>query len=107
MEKQEMEKNFIKLDVIAFIETTNKVFFKVKNNKRYQNFNNGFSFFEASNGITIRSIAYPSYNSTKLLLVQGEEKRLDDIILQASTDEFKKLQEAAEEYNKKFSVHVN
>lgn len=99
-----MEKNFIKLDVVAIIEISDAVFFKVRNNKRCNNFNNGFEFFKASNGITLYSISYPAYqNKHKFLFVQGEDTRLDDIIIKVSAAEFLELQKAVEEYNKKFS----
>ena len=99
-----MEKNYIKLNVVAIIEITKEVFFKVKNNKRCTLFNEGSEFFKASNGITICSIMYPAYqNKNKNFLVQGRDTRLDDIILRASAAEFSELQKAVDEYNKKFS----
>lgn len=101
-----MEKNYIKLNVVAIFKNTEEVFFKVENNKRCSNFNNGSEFFKASNGITIYSLMYPSYQNkdkNKNFLVQGEDTRLDDIILRASAAEFSELQKAVDEYNKKFS----
>ena len=103
-----MEKNYIKLNVIATIGITKEVFFKVENNKRCTLFNEGSEFFKASNGITICSIMYPAFqnknkNKNKNFLVQGKDTRLDDIILRASTAEFSELQKAVDEYNKKFS----
>lgn len=56
-----MKKNYIKLNVVAIIEITEEVFFKVENNKRCTLFNEGSEFFKASNGITIYSLVYPAY----------------------------------------------
>ena len=52
-----MEKPHIELEVVA--EAGNKVFFKVKNNKRNSAFNAGKDYFNASNKIKICSVAYP------------------------------------------------
>lgn len=99
-----MEKNYIKLNVVAIIEITNEVFFKVENNKRRHFFNEGSEFFQASNGITIYSLMYPSYQSkNKIFIAQGGDTRLDDIIIKVSAADFSKIQEAVDEYNKKFS----
>lgn len=97
-----MEKKFIELVIMA--EADDKVFFKVKNNKRTQEFNNGKICFEASNGIMLYSLACPSWATKNTLFVCGRDSRLDDMILTVSSDEFKKIQQAVEEYNKKFSL---
>lgn len=55
----EMEKPHIELEVVTTVESTEDVFFKVKNNKRSSNFNNGKDYFNASNKIRISSVAYP------------------------------------------------
>ncbi len=99
-----MEKNYIKLNVVAIIGTTGEVFFKVENNKRCSLFNEGSEFFKASNKITIYSLMYPSYQSkNKIFSVQGKDTRLDDIIIKVSAADFSKIQEAVDEYNKRFS----
>lgn len=54
-----MEKRYIELEVVTTVESTEDVFFKVKNNKRNNEFNNGKDFFKASNKIRISSVAYP------------------------------------------------
>lgn len=96
-----MEKKFIELVVV--VETDNNVFFKVRNTKRGSDFNDGKQHFNASNGIVLCSLAYPSSWVTKnTLFVCGRDSRLDDMILTVSSDEFKKIQQAVNEYNKKF-----
>ena len=96
-----MEKKFIELVVV--VETDNNVFFKVRNTKRGSDFNDGKQHFNASNGIVLCSLAYPSSWATKnTLFVCGRDSRLDDMILTVSSDKFKKIQQAVNEYNKKF-----
>lgn len=95
-----MEKKFIELVVV--VETDNNVFFKVRNTKRDSDFNDGKQHFNASNGIVLRSLAYPSWATKNTLFVCGRDSRLDDMILTVSSDEFKKIQQAVDEYNKKF-----
>ena len=95
-----MEKKFIELVVV--VETDNNVFFKVRNTKRGSDFNDGKQHFNASNGIVLRSLAYPSWATKNTLFVCGKDSRLDDMILTVSSDDFKKIQQAVYEYNKKF-----
>lgn len=97
-----MEKRYIELNVVA--EAGNKVFFRVKNNKRKDEFNNGKQHFEASNGITLYSVAYQSWDGNNRLFLCGVDSRLDDMIIIAFDDEFKKIQQAVDEYNNKFSL---
>lgn len=100
-----MEKPHIELEVVTAIESTKDVFFKVKNNKRNSNFNAGKDFFKASNKIRISSVAYPEWDGNGMLLcVQGQLHALDEIILIAAADDFKKIQQAVEEYNNSFCL---
>lgn len=95
-----MEKPHIELEIL--VEADLNVFFKVRNNKRRDAFNNGKKFFDASNGIVLYSLAFPSWDTKNKLFVQGVDTRLDDMILIAAVDDFKKIQQAVNEYNKKF-----
>lgn len=95
-----MEKPHIELEIL--VEADFNVFFKVKNNKRRDAFNNGKKFFDASNGIVLYSLTFPSWDTKNKLFVQGVDTRLDDMILIAAADDFKKIQQAVYEYNKKF-----
>ena len=97
-----MEKRYIELNVVA--EADNKVFFKVKNNKRKDEFNKGKQHFDASNGIVLHSLAYPSWDGNNRLFLCGVDSRLDDMIIIAFDDEFKKIQKAVDEYNNKFAL---
>lgn len=99
-----MEKPHIELEVVA--EAGNKVFFKVKNTKREEEFNNGKQHFDASNGIVLHSLAYPSWDGKKRLFLLGADSRLDDMILIASSSDFRRIQQAVDEYNNnnKFSL---
>ena len=97
-----MEKRYIELKVVA--EAVNKVFFKVKNTKRKEEFNNGMQHFHASNGIVLHSLAYPSWDGKKRLFLLGADSRLDDMILIAFVDEFERIKQAVDEYNNKFAL---
>lgn len=97
-----MEKRYIELKVVA--EAVNKVFFKVKNTKRKEEFNNGKQHFDASNGIVLHSLAYPSWDGKKRLFLLGADSRLDDMILIAFVDEFERIKQAVDEYNNKFAL---
>lgn len=97
-----MEKRYIELKVIA--EADSKVFFKVRNTKRAQEFNNGKQHFDASNGITLYSIAHPSWKGENKLFLLGKDSRLDGMILIASAEEFERIKQAVKEYNKKFCL---
>lgn len=100
-----MEKPYIKLEVVTTVDSTDKVFFKVKNNKRNSNFNAGKDYFNASNKIKICSVAYPEWDGICMrLCVLGQLHQLDEMILNAAADEFEKIQKAVEEYNNKFSL---
>lgn len=100
-----MEKPHIELEVVTAIESTKDVFFKVKNNKRNSNFNAGKDYFNASNKIRISSVTYPEWDGNGMLLcVLGQLHELDDMILNATSDEFKKIQKAVNEYNNKFTL---
>lgn len=101
----EMEKPHIELEVVTTVESTKEVFFKVKNNKRNEAFNNGRDYFNASNKIKICSIAYPEWDGNIMrLCVLGILHQLDDMILIASLKDFKKIQQAVEEYNNSFCL---
>lgn len=101
----EMEKPHIELEVVTTVESTEDVFFKVKNNKRSSNFNNGKDYFNASNKIRISSVAYPRWDGDSMLLcVLGQLRALDGMILIASLKDFKKIQQAVEEYNNSFCL---
>lgn len=93
-----MEKRYIELKVVA--EVVNKVFFKVKNNKRKDEFNNGKQHFDASNGIVLYSLDYPSWDGNNRLFLCGVDSRLDDMIIIAFDGDFRKIQQAVDEYNK-------
>lgn len=97
-----MEKPHIELKVVD--EEVNKVFFKVKNTKREEEFNNGKQHFDASNGIVLHSLAYPSWDGKKRLFLLGADSRLDDMILIASCSDFEKIQQAVDEYNNSFCL---
>lgn len=101
----EMEKPHIELEVVTTVESTNEVFFKVKNNKRNNEFNNGRNYFNASNKIRISSVAYPEWDVNGMLLCAlGQLRALDDMILIASLKDFKEIQQAVEEYNNSFCL---
>ncbi len=97
-----MEKCYIELKVVA--EAVNKVFFKVKNTERKEKFNNGKQYFDASNGIVLHSLAYPSWDGKKRLFLLGADSRLDDMILIAFVDDFERIKQAVDEYNNKFAL---
>lgn len=100
-----MEKPHIELEIVNTVESTKDVFFKVKNTKRSSAFNAGKDYFNASNKIKICSVAYPKWDGkSKLLCVLGQLHELDDMILNATSDEFKKIQKAVDEYNNKFAL---
>ena len=100
-----MEKPHIELEIVTTVESTKDVFFKVKNNKRNSAFNAGKDYFNASNKIKICSVAYPEWDGKCMMLcVLGQLHKLDDMILIATSDEFKKIQKAVDEYNNKFSL---
>lgn len=100
-----MEKPHIKLEIVTTVESTEKVFFKVRNNKRNGVFNNGHDYFNASNKIKICSIAYPEWNGNSMILyVLGTLQQLDEMVLAVSSDEFERIQQAVDEYNKKFEL---
>lgn len=100
-----MEKPHIKLEIVDTVESTKKVFFKVRNNKRNGVFNNGHDYFNASNKIKICSIAYPEWNGNSMILyVLGKLQQLDEMVLTVSSDEFERIQKAVDEYNKKFEL---
>lgn len=99
-----MEKRYIELEVITTVGSTDKVFFKVKNNKRGCDFNDGQYYFNASNHIGIYSVAFPAWNGRDMLCVLGQNHKLDDMILIASCGDFIRIQQAVNEYNKKFSL---
>lgn len=96
----EMEKRYIKLEIVATNVAT--VFFKVKNNKRGFDFNDGQDYFNASNQIDIISARYPAWNGKNVLCVLGGEPKLDDMILNATSVEFERIQQAVKEYNNSF-----
>lgn len=98
-----MEKRYIELNVVA--DAVNKIFFRVKNNKRNNAFNAGKDYFNASNKIKICSAAYPEWDGICMrLCVLGQLHQLDDMILNATSEDFKKIQKAIEEYNNNFSL---
>lgn len=100
-----MEKPHIELEVVTTVESTEDVFFKVKNNKLNNEFNNGKDFFKASNKIRISSVAYPEWDGICMLLcVRGKLHQLDEIILKANSKEFEKIKQAVEEYNNSFCL---
>lgn len=100
-----MEKPHIELEIVTTVESIKDVFFKVKNNKRNSAFNAGKNYFNASNKIKICSVAYPEWDGKSMLLcVLGQLRQLDDMILSATLKDFKKIQQAVDEYNKKFSL---
>lgn len=99
-----MKKRHIELEVITTVDSTDKVFFKVKNNKRGYDFNDGQDYFNASNHIGIHSVAYPAWNGKNMLCVLGNDYKLDDMILIASCSDFRRIQQAVNEYNKKFAL---
>lgn len=99
----EMEKPHIELEIVTKIESTKNVFFKVKNNKRNSAFNAGKDYFNASNKIKICSVEYPEWDGICMrLCVLGQLHQLDDMILNATSEDFKKIQQAVEEYNNSF-----
>lgn len=97
-----MEKRYIKLKIVTTNVAT--VFFKVKNNKRGFDFNDGQDYFNASNQIDIISARYPAWNGKNVLCVLGEESKLDNMILTASREDFDRIKQAVDEYNKKFAM---
>lgn len=99
-----MENRHIELEVVTTVDITDKVFFKVKNNKRGCDFNDGQNYFYASNHIGIQSVSYPAWNGKNMLCVLGQDHKLDDMILFASKSDFRRIQQAVDEYNKKFSL---
>lgn len=99
-----MENRHIELEVVTTVDITDKVFFKVKNNKRGCDFNDGQNYFYASNHIGIQSVSYPAWNGKNMLCVLGQDHKLDDMILFASKNDFRRIQQAVDEYNKKFSL---
>lgn len=100
-----MEKPHIELEIVTTVESTKNVFFKVKNNKRNYNFNAGKDYFNASNKIKICSVAYPKWDGKSMMLcVLGQLHQLDDMILNATSVEFERIQQAVREYNKKFAL---
>lgn len=99
-----MEKPHIELEVVTTVGGIDKVFFKVKNNKRNSNFNDGKDYIIASNNIQIYSVAYPSWNEANLLCVLGQNHKLDDMILIASCSDFRRIQQAVKEYNNSFCL---
>lgn len=55
--------------------------------------NNGKNYFNASNKIKIYSVAYPEWDGKSMLLyVLGQLHQLDEIILNATSKDFKKNQ---------------
>lgn len=101
--ENEMEKPHIELEVVTTVESIGEVFFKVKNNKRNSNFNAGKDYFNASNKIKICSVDFPEWDGNSMMLcVQGQLHALDDMILNATSVEFERIQQAVYEYNKKF-----
>lgn len=100
-----MRKRHIKLEVVTTNVAT--VFFKVKNTARGTAFNNGKDYFTASNKIAIISAMFPSWDEklVDVLCVLGKEPKLDNMILTASHEDFERIKQAVDEYNKKFSVH--
>ena len=100
-----MEKPHIKLEIVTAVESTKNVFFKVRNNKRNSEFNNGHKYFNASNKIKLCSVAYPEWDVNNMMLcVLGQLHQLDDMILIATSDDFKKIQQAVDEYNNSFCL---
>lgn len=100
-----MEKPHIELEIVTAVESTKNVFFKVRNNKRNSAFNNGHKYFNASNKIKICSVAYPEWDVNSMMLcVLGQLHQLDDMILIATSDDFKKIQQAVDEYNNSFCL---
>lgn len=100
-----MEKPHIEIEVVTTVENINEVFFKVKNNKRSSSFNNGKNYFNASNKIKICSVAYPEWDGIIMrLCVLGQLHQLDEIILNATSKDFKKIKQAVEEYNNSFCL---
>lgn len=100
-----MEKPHIELEIVTKIESINEVFFKVKNNKRNSAFNNGHKYFNASNKIKICSVAYPEWDGICMrLCVLGQLHQLDDMILIASSSDFRRIQQAVDEYNNSFCL---
>lgn len=97
-----MEKPHIEIEVVA--EAGSQVFFKVRNTKRNEEFNNGKKHFEASNGIVLYSLAYPSWDGKNKLFLLGKDSRLDEMIVITSTDDFERIKHAVKEYNNKFSL---
>ena len=98
-----MEKPHIELEIL--VEADFNVFFKVKNNKRNSNFNAGKDYFNASNKIKICSVAFPEWDGNSMMLcVQGQLHALDEIILNATSKDFKKIQQAVAEYNNSFCL---
>ena len=97
-----MEKPHIELEIV--VEAFSKVFFKVKNTKREEEFNNGKDYFNASNGIELYSLAYPSWDGEKRLFLLGSDSRLDDMILNVTSVEFERIQQAVKEYNNSFCL---
>lgn len=97
-----MEKRYIELNVVA--ETDSQVFFKVRNTKHNEEFNNGKQHFDASNGIALYSMAYPSWDGKNKLFLLGKDSRLDEMIVITFTDDFERIQQAVKEYNKKFEL---
>lgn len=101
----EMEKPHIELEIATTVESTKNVFFKVKNNKRNSAFNAGKDYFNASNKIKICSVAYPEWDGIIMrLCVLGQLHQLDDMILNATSVEFERIQQAVKEYNNSFCL---
>lgn len=100
-----MEKPHIELEIVTKIESTKNVFFKVKNNKRNSAFNAGKDYFNASNKIKICSVGYPEWDGICMrLCVLGQLHQLDDMILNATSVEFERIQQAVKEYNNSFCL---
>ena len=87
-----MKTNHIQLTIVK--KTTKNVTFKVSNKDRE------LKPFTASNGILIKIMAYPHYNTdSKTLYLQGSAPSLDGMTISVSTAEYKKITAAVEEFN--------
>lgn len=95
-----MENRYIEL--IAIGAYNNFIYFKIgKQTHRVADFSSNGKTFKASNGILLKSLVSPEYDSTfNTLFVKGTDKLKDNSILKCNRADFYLICEAITEYNR-------